>query len=137
MNKNEQKELTSSINMDCMDELDSWDKEIIRLKLRNPAATQASIAKEMGVHAHTVMNRLKKFIVKQTLEELQKKALDILLDAQSEAAIKTKELMRASEDDRIQLKAAEMILKGVLADKVDLSVNSFAEWAKKVNSEEE
>jgi len=136
-NKLDQNTLTRIQDIKYMDELDSWDREIVRLKIQDSTLSANKIAKIIGCNPQSINKRLKKAAVIQSIDDLQNTALQLLLSAQTEAACKTRDLMRQSEDDRIQLKAAEMILKGVLSDRVDVSVNTFADWVESLDEEKE
>ena len=140
MSKDEQETRThkpGSLNSDYLDELDSWDKEIIRIKMEDPTLSNVKIGKIMGISNKTVGLRMNKALVIRTLKDMQKVALQILLDAQSEAALTVINIMNTSDNPSIRLKAAEMVLKGVLSDRVNLEMNNWAQWVEETHKEKE
>lgn len=117
-------------------EIDDIDKELIRLKIENPSITKTALSEKLGVCRENIINRLDKDSVKKAIIELQKGALDILLEGQTKAARKLIKLLDSS-DERIVLKAASEILKGVLSDKIDVNVNTFKDWVDSITKSEE
>ena len=107
---------------DILDDLDELDKVIIRYKLEGLNNNDIAIRTEK--HRETIAKRLKKVKVRQALNELQKTALQILLDSQSDAARELKRQLKHGETDRDKREAAKEILKGVLSDSVNLTGES-------------
>ena len=114
----EQKDILEVTEIDLLDELDEVDKAIIRYKLEGHNSND--IAKKIDKHRQTINKRLKKVKVQQAINELQKTALQILLDGQSEAARALKTIVKTGTDEN-KIRAAREILKGVLSDKIDLT----------------
>jgi len=112
--ENEQDFPKVSDSEDLMADIDSIDKEIIRLKIENPKIGESELGKRFGISRQAIGRRLRKEKVKKALDQLQKNALDTLLDAQSEAARRMIAHMR-SQDPDLSLKACKEILVGVLA----------------------
>jgi plasmid maintenance system antidote protein VapI len=104
---------------DDLNDLDTTDREIIRLKIENPNIKDTELSKRIGVHRHTIRKRLDKPKVIQALNQLQDTALNILLNAQSEAAVMMIEHMR-NQDPDLSLKACKEILTGVLAKSINI-----------------
>jgi hypothetical protein len=102
------------------EKLDELDRAIIRYKVANPAIKGQHIADMLGVHRDTINKRLKKPGVALAIEELQKTALQTLLDAQAEAARRMVNLMRTGREEKTILGASKEILKGVLSENVNL-----------------
>lgn len=105
-----------------IDDIDGIDRKIIKIKVENPSISLEVLAKEVGICRENVTKRLNKDGVQQAIKDVQQTALDMLLEAQTEAAQKMIELSR-SKDERIALQAAKEVLKGVLSDSQDLTVN--------------
>lgn len=104
--------------IDILDELDELDKAIIRLKVEGFKDTE--ISEKLEKHRGTIYKRLKKVKVQQAINELQKTAIQILLDTQSDAARELRRIVKHGSDEN-KIKAAKEILKGVLSDKVDVT----------------
>jgi transposase len=106
--------------VDILADLDELDKAIIRMKLDGHKNTE--IATSLQKSRQTIDNRFKKFKVQQAVKELQKEAIEILIDTQSKAA---RELRRIIESktamDSDKIRAAREVLKGVLSDKINLT----------------
>jgi predicted HTH transcriptional regulator len=123
MNDNKEPEIdqkeTELSTEELIADLDDMDKEIIRLKVQNPKITDTELGKRFKVTRHTVAKHLKKEKVKFALNQLQQSALDVLLNAQSEAARRMIKHMRDTDPD-ISLKACKEILTGVLAKSINI-----------------
>jgi len=104
-----------------LDELDELDKAIIRFKIEGHK--NEWIAERTEKNRNTISRRLKKVKVQQAIEELQKKALQILLDTQSDAARELRRIVKHGTDEN-KIKAAKEILKGVLTEKTKLDLTS-------------
>lgn len=120
MSKKKENNVEEREESGILDDLDDLDKAIIRFKIDGLPNSQ--IAKKTGKHANTITIRLKKLKVQQAIEELQKSALQILIDSQNEAARTLRQIMRdreAKDTDRIA--ASKEILKGVLSDKINVT----------------
>lgn len=107
---------------DLLADIDSTDKEIIRLRIENPKITLTELGKRFNLARHTIAKRLQKEKVKKALDQLQKNALDTLLDAQSEAARRMITHMRSNDPD-LSLKACKEILTGVLARTINIKTD--------------
>lgn len=107
-----------------LDDLDDLDKAIIRFKVDGLKNTD--IAKKTGKHINTITIRLKKIKTQQAIEELQKKAVEILVDSQAEAGRVLRSIMR-NPDERSQdrIAACREILKGVLSENINLNINAM------------
>ena len=115
-----EKELQDSSEVDILDDLDEIDKAIIKFKLEG--VTNVDIADKLGKHRDTIGKRLDKIKVQHAIKELQKNALQILLDSQSDAARELKRQLKHGETDRDKREAAKEILKGVLSDGPNLNL---------------
>lgn len=100
-------------------DIDAIDREIIKLRIENPKITTIELGKRFNLARHTISKRLQKEKVRRALDQLQKNALDTLLDAQSEAARRLIGHMR-SQDPDLSLKACKEILVGVLAKTISI-----------------
>ena len=103
-----------------LDELDELDKAIIRFKIEG--LKDIDIAERTEKNRITIARRLKKVKVQQAIQELQKTALQILLDTQSDAARTLKYILKNGTDEN-KIRAAKEILKGVLSDNHNLNLN--------------
>ena len=103
-----------------LDELDELDKAIIRLKIEGHKNTE--IATKLEKNRQTIDRRFKKVKVQQAIQELQKTALQILIDTQSDAARTLKYILKNGTDEN-KIRAAKEILKGVLSDNHNLNLN--------------
>lgn len=111
-----------SSEVDIYADLDEVDREIVRVKLEKPNITNIDLAEMLGMHRQTLAKRLKKEKLQRQIIEAQKSALQILLEAQSEAARRLKMLMRDDNKD-VSMKACKEVLKGVLSENMNLNVN--------------
>jgi gamma-glutamyl:cysteine ligase YbdK (ATP-grasp superfamily) len=125
------KEQLETTEVNVLDDLDELDKAIIRYRLEGFKITE--IANKVEKHRDTVKKRLTKVKVEQAIKELQKEAIDILIDTQAEAARTLRHILKTGTDEN-KIRAAKEILKGVLSDKVNIESNTFAEWVKSVNA---
>lgn len=107
-------------NINILDELDELDKAIIRYKIEGH--TNNDIAEKLEKHRDTIAKRLKKVQVQQAIAELQKSALEILIETQSAAARELKRQLKHGQTDRDKREAAKEILRGVLADSPNLTL---------------
>ena len=111
-------------------------KEIVKIKIEKPSISITDIAKELDINRVTVAEYLKKPEVKKQLDDAYENALEILLDAQTEAAMMLCKLLY-SNDPRVALGAAREILKGVLEENInhrgDFTVE-FINKTKQINS---
>ena len=107
--------------VDILNELDDLDKAIIRLKIEG--YKDVVIAEKLERHRDTIATRLKKVKVQHAIQELQKTALQILLDSQSDAARELRRQLKHGETDRDKREAAKEILKGVLSDNINLNID--------------
>ena len=111
------------------DEIDEIDREIIRVKIESPSISDSELAKRVDICRAVARKRLEKDKVQKAIETLQKSAIQVLIDAQGEAARKLVGLMRNGTEGA-QIKACIEILKGVLADKHEVEVRSAADIIK-------
>lgn len=117
MIKNDQKDYDHLLG-----ELDELDKAIIRLKVAKGGLSKREIALEVGCSESTVKNRMAKHKVKFAIDEMQKDALTILLEAQKEAARIIFSIAKdRSANNRDRISACNVILKGVLTENVNLN----------------
>ena len=115
MDENVQDEAGSNI----LDELDDLDKAIIKLKIEG--FKNVDIAEKTGKSRGTIAIHLKKFKVQQAIDELQKTALNILVDAQSDAARTLRTIIRNKKTkDTDKIAACREVLKGVLSEKITI-----------------
>ena len=125
------KDKQNDSEVDILSDLDEVDKAIIRYKI--DGIKDVEIAKKVGRSRSAVYNRLQKVKVQQAIDELQKSALQILIDSQNEAARTLRQIMRKGSDDN-KIKASKEILKGVLSDKVTLNFdNDYNEVQKELD----
>jgi len=115
------KELQQATEFNILADLDELDKAIIRFKIEG--LNNNEIADNVEKHRDTISKRLKKVKVQQAIQELQKSALQILIDTQSDAARTLIRIMKHGSDDN-KIKAAKEILKGVLSDNHNLNLSS-------------
>ena len=101
-------------------ELDDIDRAIIERKRLGMSNTD--IGKELGKDRNTIAKRLKKENVKQILAEHSKTALDIIIENQQDI-VKTLIDGLKSPDERVKIKAAEVLLKKILGDKHNINAN--------------
>lgn len=106
--------------INILDELDDLDKVIIRFKVEG--LKDIDIAEKTEKSRQTIARRLKKVKVQQAIDELQKTALQILIDTQSDAARTLKYILKNGTDEN-KIKAAREILKGVLSDNHNLQLS--------------
>jgi len=117
MNENEQEIIPEFANFDVLDDLDDIDKAIIRYKVAG--LKEVDIARKIQMSRQTVSNRLKKVKVQQAIDELQKTALQVLLDTQVDAARDLRRIIRdKNARDQDKISADREVLKGVLSDRI-------------------
>jgi len=107
-------------NFDLLDEIDDLDKAIIRLTIEG--IRPGDIAERLGRGRTTVSKRLNKYKVQQAIKELQKNALQILLESQTDAARELRRILKTGTDEN-KIKAAREILKGVLSENINIKLN--------------
>lgn len=112
-----------STGINILDDLEEMDKAIIRLKVSKPSITNNELASTLGVHRDTIAKRLKKEKVNHAIAELQKSAIQTLLDSQNEAARKLITIMRTGKEERTVVNACKEILKGVLSENYNVNLN--------------
>lgn len=105
---------TDMEEVDLYAELDDTDRAIIKLKTAEPKILNKDIAARLGIDRRTVGEHLKKQKVQRYLDIISKSALDVLLDAQKDAAMRLIRLTK-SADERVSLGACKEVLTGVLA----------------------
>ncbi len=113
------KNMQEQTKTDILDELDELDKAIIRFKIEG--LKDVEIAEKTERHRSTIATRLKKVKVQQAIQELQKTALQILIDTQSDAARELRRILKHGSDEN-KIKAAREILKGVLSENHNLNL---------------
>lgn len=120
MTKKDTKNALDLSKSDILDDLDDLDRAIIKYKL--DGFNNNEIAKKTSKNRQTIALRFKKVKVQQAIDELQKSALQILIDSQNEAARTLRQIMRNRDSkDTDRIAASKEILKGVLSDKVNHS----------------
>jgi|SRR5271157_3172444 len=136
--KNEEENIRESSEIDILGDLEDTDKAIIRLKIENPAITNIDIAKRLDLHRETIAKRLRKVKVSEAIAELNKSALNVLLETQSEAARKLRTIIRTSSDERAVIAACKEVLKGVLSENINLNLNRghFQKWVESLSDED-
>jgi len=108
--------------LDILADLDELDKAIIRLKLDGHKNTE--IAATLQKSRQTIDNRFKKFKVQQAVKELQKEAIEILIETQSKAARLLRSIIESKTAlDADKIRAAREILKGVLSEKMNITTD--------------
>lgn len=131
--------MQESTEISILDELDTLDKAIIQLKIENPSISNIELGKRLEVHRDTIAKRLKKLKVQQSINEYQKTALQVLIDAQSEAARRLRTIMRTGKEENA-VRACREILKGVLSEsfsaKVDIEDINTEDDARKLTTEQ-
>ena len=121
LNRKEQEEAELD---EIFDELDELDKAIIRVKIEKPAISNVALSEMFEVNEHKIGRRLKKDKVINAISGLQKRALDIILDLQAEGARYLGKVLRDKNEKTInRLRATREILKGVLAENINLNLN--------------
>lgn len=108
------------------DDIDEIDREIIRVKIESPSISDSELAKRVDICRAVATKRVQKEKVQKAIAELQKSAIQTLIDAQGEAARKLVTLMRKGTEGA-QIKACIEILKGVLIEKHEVEVKDAAE----------
>ncbi len=93
--------------------LDETDKELLRIKLEQPAISYSQLSGKLGMSLGQVYKRCKEEIFQKALTEYQKHAIDIVRDAKQQAARKLVKLIN-STDDRVALNACLAICADVL-----------------------
>lgn len=114
-----QENTKSTENDSIYSDLDEVDREIVKLILERKGIKNVEISKIIGMSAEMIGRRRNKFKVQRVLEQAQKPALDLLIEAQPMAARNIIKLSR-SADERISLDASKQILKGVLSDNINI-----------------
>lgn len=107
-------------NDGLFDELDEIDREIIRLKLENPAIQNIEIAKRLGYHFKTISKRLNKTKVKKSLAYLQMTAYEKIMDRHAEIIAGIWRLAKDSPDDSVKLRAYMKFLDKLVPDKKEI-----------------
>lgn len=107
---------------DILADLDAVDKAIITFIIENPKITNIEIGERLNLHRTTIGERLKKVKLQQALQELQKSALQILLDNQAAAARRLAKVLKSGNDGDA-IRAAREILKGVLVETVQVNAS--------------
>lgn len=103
-------------------ELDEVDKELIRLKLEVPGRSLVDLAELVGFEWKAVGKRMAHPMVKRTIYEYQKKAIDLVKEAKEKAARRLIKLID-SEHEPTAAKVCLALLADVLpAAKVDHNV---------------
>lgn len=115
------------------DGLDKIDIEIAMLTIQDASLSMESISKKIGISRHTVRKRLDNKDLQAVIDRLRLIPLNILLDAQSEAALTMIDHMR-SDDRDLSFKACKEILTGVIPKTLDLNINSVSPIRKLLNS---
>lgn len=130
MNNTDDKIIQESPEPDILDDLDDLDKAIIRLKINGHKDTE--IAAKLEKHRQTIAGRLKKIKVQQAIQELQKTALQILLEGQTVAARRLRKIVE-NGSDADATRAAKEILKGVLSESIMFKDDvDYAEQLKRI-----
>ena len=109
-------------------ELDEIDREIIRLRVKTPSMSLRSMEKIIGKNRNLLSDRIEDKNLNQYIKEAQETALQILLEGQTSAAQVLIDIVESeTEKTTDRINAAKEILKGVLSDKLNLSLdkNSF------------
>jgi len=109
-------------------ELDEIDREIIRLRVETPSMSLRSMEKIIGKNRNILSDRIEDKNLNQYIKEAQETALQILLEGQTSAAQVLIDIVESeAEKTTDRINAAKEILKGVLSDKLNLSLdkNSF------------
>lgn len=97
-------------------ELSEIDYKILQLSLDYNDLTDKQISEIVNLTREQVNKIKRKPAFKKVFEMYQKKAIDIIIGAKTEAAIKMKRLIK-SKDERVALKASENILGDDLKEK--------------------
>lgn len=105
----------SSQNIDIY-ELSETGNSILNLSLQFPEMTDEEIGNKLNVTREWVCKVKQTPAYKKVFQIYQKKAIDIILESRTEAAIKMKSLI-ASKDERVSLKACENVLGDDLKEK--------------------
>jgi len=97
-------------------ELNETDSKILQLSLDYFNLTDTQIGEIVNLSRKQVNVIKNKPIFKRVFQSYQMKAIDIILGAKTEAALKMKRLIK-SKDERVALKASENILGDDLKEK--------------------
>lgn len=97
-------------------ELNEVDYKILQLSLDYKELTDARIGEIVNLTGRQVNKIKNKPAFRKVFLQYQMKAIDIILSAKTEAAIKMKRLIK-SKDERIAIKASENILGDDLKEK--------------------
>lgn len=100
-------------------ELSDFDRSLIMLIKENPNISDSQLAKIFECTRKKIANHRNNEVVQAILKELDKSALEVLLESQSEAARLLKRQLKDS-DPKIAQGAAKEILKGVLKEGVEV-----------------
>lgn len=113
-------------DINILDDVDDIDKAIIRYKVAG--LKDVDVAEKIEMSRQTVANRQKKLKVQDAITELQKTALQIVLETQSDAARYLRSVIKYKRDGnrsdgeiimvRDKISASREVLKGVLSEKL-------------------
>lgn len=112
------------------------DMKIVGLVVAQPGLSASDIALQCGIHRGTVEKRLNSPEIQDLIEKLAHEAVDILTDAQKEAATRLITLMRSGNAE-VSLKACKEILKNVLPEKHEHTVITVGAPDKPDDAEDE
>lgn len=106
--------------------LSDIDKEILKLKVANGAMSKAEIARVLGLHRNTVLDRMKRPAMIKALAALDKTAIEIIEEALPSFARKLVKL-KDSEDDAVSARVSIAALKGrgILVDSTDVKMKGM------------
>jgi hypothetical protein len=111
-------------------QLSKTQQIILNIKLEYPELTQNEIAKKLNIHFTWVSELVNKPNFIKAWNDTQQKAIDIILKNKSKAVLKIVKHI-SSKDDRVSLKASELIAGDLLDPKKVIIAVRDKEQAKK------
>lgn len=96
------------------DELDQIDREILRLLVEKPSRTLTEIGATIGMGFRQVYIRKTRPIFVRTLAELQKSAIQIVMDSKAEAVREIRRLAKNAKSESVRLQASMALAADVL-----------------------
>lgn len=114
--------------------LDSIDLDIIKYLTDHPNATCPEISEAIGMSERQIWNRRKRQRFIDAMAELNKPTLEVIEKAQKISARRMVALANSS-DAQVALEAGKLLLKPLLAEKIDMNVNHRITYKTRIGSE--
>ena len=105
--------------IDPFSALDRKDKAILKIMIEYPEMPCTEVARRCNIHINTLTKRKNKAHFKRFLKKYTDSALQLLLDAQAEAARVLQDALK-DKDKKTRILAAKEILKGILKERMVL-----------------